>query len=247
MTRLLSWVAANLLLLLASNAAAAQAVLTAVTANLPPFTIENAPLERGFSYDLVIEMGKRAGFRIEVEFMPWKRAQVVALETPGILIFTLSRSASREANYHWIVRLLETKVGFVSTKGAIDSFAQAKPLLITVVPGGPQSRELDQAGVKRVELIEDPNAAAKMLESGRVDGWYTHDLRAAYVWKKNGFATGSLSFGKPIRAQQMYLAANKDISPAVVDKLRAAYDSMLKDGSYAMLFRKYFGELKRPD
>ena len=81
-----------------------------------------------------------------------------------------------------------------------------------------------------------------MLESGRVDAWLTHDLRAVYIWKALGFAPQSLVLGKPMRTEQVFLAAHKDISPVLKDKLNAAMDTMKQDGGYRRLSRKYFGE-----
>ena len=70
-------------------------ILKAVAANLPPYLIENSPQEPGFGYELGSEIAKRAGYQLDIEFMPFPRAQLVAKETPGKLIF-LVRSPDRE-------------------------------------------------------------------------------------------------------------------------------------------------------
>jgi len=217
-------------------------ILKAVAANLPPYLIENSPQEPGFGYELGAEMAKRAGYQLDIEFMPFARAQLVARETPGKLIF-LVRSPDREAHYSWLVHLYAPKIVFATTKAPIDSIEQAKSVpRVTVVPVSPQEKDLREAGITNLELIENPQLSAKMLESGRVDAWLTHDLRAVYVWNKLGFAPRSLVLGKPMRAEHAYLAAHKDISPLLKDKLGAAMGTMKQDGSYRRLSQKYFGE-----
>jgi ABC-type amino acid transport substrate-binding protein len=112
---------------------------------------------------------------------------------------------------------------------------------VAVLPGGSFERELEQAGITNIEAIDDPQRCAKMLQAGRADAWYTLDVRAAYTWKKSGFPAEALVLGKPTSRQHMFIAGNKDIAPEIKQKLQAAYDSMVRDGTYASLVRKYFG------
>jgi ABC-type amino acid transport substrate-binding protein len=247
MIRLSAVACAVLLSVLAPQRAGAQETLKAVTANLAPYSIQGNHDEPGFSYELLTEMGKRAGLKIEMEFLPWLRALAVAKETPNTLLFTLARRPDREREYSWLVDMIDHEVVFATTKVPIDTVEQAKPLSVSAVPGSPQERELKQANIRLIESLEDPNRAAKMLERGRIDAWYTFDLRAAFVWKKNGFSAASLVFGKSQRIERMYLAGHKDMSSAIKDRLQAAYDSLVKDGTYESLFRKYFGDLRRLD
>jgi polar amino acid transport system substrate-binding protein len=246
MRKMATLTCAGILSLVAVHNAAAQETLKALTANLIPYTIENSPAEPGFSYEALTEMAKRAGLKIDIEFMPWQRALAVAKDTPNTLLFAAARTPDREPNYFWMVKMLEAEVVFVTTKTPIDSVEQAKSLSVSAVPGSPQEKELKQANVQAIEAVENPQMAAKMLERGRVDAWYTYDLRAAYVWKKNDLSP-ALVFGKSTRVERFYLAGHKDMSPAIKDRFQAAYDSMVKDGTYGTLFRKYFGEVKRSD
>jgi ABC-type amino acid transport substrate-binding protein len=247
MIRLLAVACAALLSVLAAQKAGAQEAFKAVTANLPPYSIKDNLDEPGFSYELLTEMGRRAELKIDMEFLPWRRALAVAKETPNTLLFTVARMPDREREYSWLVDMIEHDVVFVTTKAPIDSVEQAKPLSVSAVPGSPQERELKQANIRYIDALEDPIRAAKMLERGRIDAWYTFDLRAAYVWKKNGFPAASLVFGKSLRIERMYLAGHKDMSPVIKDRLQAAYDSLVRDGTYKNLFHKYFGDVRGPD
>jgi ABC-type amino acid transport substrate-binding protein len=209
--------------------------------------IENSPQEPGFGYEVATEMAKRAGYKLIIEFMPWPRAQSVAKETPGTLVVGMARSPERAPNYSWLVQLYAPKVVFATTKTPVDSMEQAKSLgSVTVVPVSPQEKDLRDAGITKLELIENPQLSAKMLESGRVDAWLTHDLRAAYIWKKLGFASNLLVLGKPMRTEQIFLAGHKDISPELGAKLQAGMDSLVGDGTYDRLYRKYFGDTSKP-
>lgn len=215
-----------------------------VTANLPPFSIADHPDKPGFVVELAEAALKRAGIAYHLEFLPWTRAQAAAKTDPDTIILGISRTPEREPDYKWVTEVLKPKVLFVSVKPAlpVNDLATAKGLgHITVRAGTPFETLLAQEKLTNVESVQSEDINAKKLQAQRADSWLTFDLRASYVWSEIGGDPAQLIFGKPLSEEQLDIAASKATSDDVTGKLAAAILAMRTDGSYAALYKKYFG------
>ncbi len=115
-------------LLLATLPASAQ-TLRAVTADtLSPFSHGPDDPIPGFNVELVRLAAARANLDLTVEWMPWKRAQVVVAEGEGLLLFGATRTAARESRYDWITNLVTVERVYVTIGDAVDSFEAAESL-----------------------------------------------------------------------------------------------------------------------
>lgn len=220
----------------------AHADLKAVTSELPPYTISADADLPGIGHELVQEISKRSGVAINIEYMPWKRAQSQAQETPNTLVFGLTRTAAREPNYMWVTLLVESSDVFVTTSESVDSYEAAKALSTIAVMGGtPREKSLAKNDITNVEIVPKEELGARMLDGGRVDSWYTLDHRASYIWKQEGNDLSGLVLGKPVKTQEIWLAANKEMPDEDIEKIRAAMEDIRSDGTYDAIFKKYVG------
>lgn len=225
-------------------AAAAQAeTIKAVTAdNLSPFSRGADKAMPGFNHELVVEIGKRAGVDIQIEYLPWKRAQKVAKDTPNTLVFGLGRNEKRENNYDWITNLLNVERVFLTTGAPVNSFDEASGLS-KVAARSLYYRMLDGQGFTN---IEDGQTIAnfKKLEAGRVDAVFTVNARAQFTWTQDlGFAADQLTIGESLGRVEIWLAASKGFPADTAKKLHDALQELRADGTYEALHKKYFGEL----
>ncbi len=212
--------------------------IKAVTASLPPFTISAE--ERGISHDLLLEMSKRSGVEIDIEYIPWGRAQEVAQKTPDTMIFSIGRTHSREEKYNWITQLGEANTVFVTHAKEINYFDQAKKLnYVTVLANTPRDRKLKGESFPNLVRRYTVEACARLMESKRVEAWYTLDTRAKYVFKKEGVDTSNMVFGEPTNVLYVWLASNLDFDAAVSEKLAVAMDSIREDGTLELIKAKY--------
>lgn len=226
----------------AQSAIAADTIINAYTAVLPPYTLGADEAAPGISHELLVEMGKRAGVDIEIVYMPWKRAQATVQNTPNSLLFTATRTAAREELYGWVTLMVAPREVFVTTGAVIESYdAAASSGTIAVLDGTPRQRKLDENGVGDVEVVREANLAARMLNGGRVVGWYTFDQRAAAVFKSEGFDPAQLVFGPEISQSQNWLASSLEFDPAVAEALAQALESIRADGTYDAILAKYTG------
>jgi polar amino acid transport system substrate-binding protein len=223
----------------------AQETIKAYTADLPPWTNEGNEARPGFALEVMREMVTRSGLNIEIEMTPWRRAQEDMKTTPNTMGFHLFRTPERETSYDWHFSILQSQVAFVSTDKPVNSIEEAKGLArVVVVAGTPQETEMKKAGADNLEIVDKVEAAVRMLESGRVDAFYTIAQRASYAWSEAGFPLDKLVMGEAQRVDELFVASNKQMPAGSMEKLKAAFDSMKEDGTYAAIAKKYFGEQK---
>lgn len=223
-----------------SSAALAEDPIMAYTGVLPPYTLGSDLEQPGVAHELVMEMSKRSGVDIQIEYLPWGRAQTTVQQTPGSILFSATRSASRENLYSWITLMAEPREVFVTTAEQINSFDQATGLnAIVVLDNTPRHGRLSEAGLTNLTAVREAQLAARMLNGGRVGSWYTYDHRAAFVFNSEGFDPSVLVFGEAQRQPQNWMAAHPDFAPDLAARLHAAMEEIREDGTYDAILKRY--------
>ncbi|MEM9794934.1 MAG: transporter substrate-binding domain-containing protein [Pseudomonadota bacterium] len=212
--------------------------LRAVSADLPPYSIQ---AERsGFNHELAVLAAERAGHTLSVEYVPWKRAQKIVMAGPDYLTFNMTRTEAREPLYKWIAPIVRINHVFVSKDLPINSMAEAAGGRIVSRSGTPQLRRLLNEGMTPIE-VERTAAAVQMVNSGRAHGWFTHDRRALWAWKRY-VSDDPPAIGAPLGGGVIYMAASHGFPDDVAMALQVAMEELRADGSYDALMIKYFGQ-----
>ena len=225
------------------GAAALADPIMAYTAVLPPYTL-GADRERpGLSHELLVEMANRAGVEIQIEYLPWGRAQEIVKSTPGTLLFTATRNASREAQYGWVALMVEVQEVFVTMGPRIENTTDAADLAnVLILANTPRARRLTEAGLSNLREVTDVEQAAKMLNGGRVDAWYTLNQRAAAAFVEAGLDPSQLVLGAPVAQSDNWLASHLEFDPTVAENLANALETMRSDGTYDAILQRYLGK-----
>ena len=109
----------------AAASALGQDGIKVYTADLPPWTNVGNKAKPGFAYEVMVEMAKRSGLKIEFETVAWRRAQEEVKTRPNTMVFHLFRTPDREPHYTWHFSILDSNVVFVSTRKAVNSVEEA--------------------------------------------------------------------------------------------------------------------------
>ena len=226
-------------LLAGTVAAVAEDKLIAFTGYLPPLSIDTE--HKGIAVELMELVAEEAGLEIEVRFAPWKRAQVLAENTPGSLLFTVAYSRSRSEKFKYIAPLIYTESAFITLDQPLDTFEKAieSGKVIGVHLGSQRSRILKRLGVNNVEEIPTAEQMSTMLHTGRIDAWYTMSIRANYVYQQQGHDPKDLVIGAPVTHGIQWLAANRDLAPEVRARLAAAVSKVWRDPRYWQIVDQY--------
>lgn len=230
-------------LLLAAQAAADTPPLL-IGGDVAPYSWSEKGRAIGPATDLVREIAARLGYGApDIAIYPWARTTTVGETQPQTLIFPLSRIASREQRYTWIVELLRDQYVLVvraGYSGDITSLATLAPARIGYLRGSPGEQLLTDAGrVAQGEAVGSEELNARKLRAGRIDVWIANRKLAEQAWIRTGGALSELRYGPAILELHMYLAAARQFPPAEVARWRKAYDTMRMDGACQAILNRY--------
>jgi len=213
--------------------------LIAFTGYLPPLSIDAE--NKGIAVELMELVAEEAGFDIEVRFAPWKRAQVLAENTPGALLFTAAYTRARSEKFQYIAPLIYTESAFVTLDEPLDTFEKAieSGKIIGVHLGSQRSRILKRQGARNIEEIPSAEQMSTMLRAGRIDAWYTMSIRANYVFRQQGQDPNDLVIGAPVTHGIQWLAANRDLAPEIRASLASAVSRVWRDPRYWQIVDQY--------
>lgn len=213
--------------------------IIAYTGYLPPLSINKQ--DKGIAVEIMQLVAEEADIELDIRFAPWKRAQVLAENTPGSLLFSLAYSNKRREKYDYIAPLLYTESAFVTLNKQIDSFEKAleEDQIIGVHLGSYRAKILRRNGLTNLTEIATAEQMSDMLHAGHIDAWYTMSLRASYVSKKRGHDLDQLVIGAPVSHGVQWLAANRDIDPHLKGRLSKAVSKVWRDPRFWEIIDRY--------
>lgn len=216
-----------------------------LSAEIPPFTSENRAAE-GFCIDLVRELFKRSGMGLEIQFLPWARAQHRVKKAPegsGLLITPLTRVPKREPFYEWILPLYEYKLQLITNDRSVPVHDEAamKGVEICVLRESPAQYKLEEKGFKKVYTVTTELKCLQLLKHKRAKAVLVHGiLMGIHNYKAFGGDPGELSLGVAYPGGGLYLGASKGtVSKGAREKLQRAMAEMKSDGTYDAILGKY--------
>jgi polar amino acid transport system substrate-binding protein len=213
----------------------------AVTSNIPPFSIEQGP-RLGFVREIVAEIAKRTGTELPIVYgTNWPQSQEEAKTRPDALIFPLARTSAREAHYQWVVKVVDMDVAFATAPGKpkVETDAAARSLRsIGVRDGSPMVKDLQGRGYTNVVIVKSSAENATALHEGKIDAWYAPAPEVAFNWIELKLP-GAPTFGLKFETVPLYVAASKNTPGIDLDKWRAAFAAMERDGTLARILKAY--------
>lgn len=217
------------------------------TLDAPPLTMVEAPVgehAHGFVADIVVEAARRAGYGTEFRFLPWRRGQEEAAGAENALITPLVRTPEREASYTWIAPIFTVERAFATLDRPIDSFADARAHLKTILVGRGSAQEtvLHDMGFDDGRLIHTEIGLSEidMLRLDRVDAWFNSTVETEWKWRHSG-QIAPLVFGKALYNDVVYVACSRRCAPDLVARLRTALAAVEGDGTAKAIQRRYLG------
>ena len=212
-----------------------------VTANLPPFAIEDQSEHRGALVEVAEAVLARAGFPARAEFFPWARSQLLVAQGSRVLIVPLARTPEREAQYQWLLKLYTVHQQFIKQQGEprIQSFDQARSLRVGVLRGSPDLAILRRQQFADERIVQAASAIdlLRLLERHHVDVIFGADIIYATVSSTRPGL--QLSPGARLGSTDIWLAGGAGFDAEDRQRLAAAHAALLKDGSIERIFRRY--------
>ena len=153
--------------------------LVFLTENYAPYNYEKDGKLQGTSVDLLVKMFQQIGTtrrKSDIKLMNWARGYKLAREVPNTVLFSTTRTPSREDLFKWVGPIAATTISIIAKKNTKVSIASDQDFdhyRIGTVRDDIGELLLLKKGVNR-KMIYRTNAsinAAKMLVAGRIDMW----------------------------------------------------------------------------
>lgn len=235
-------IALTLTMLLAVSAALAQAAAPAIPpqqlqivgAHRPPYVIESNGLGTGPAIELLQILARSIGVDPAVRIVPFQRA-LLALEQGNTLYPALLRTPQREKRFIWIGEVYADRAVFFTRRDRmpVGSLTDALELpRVSVMRGSELQGMLESFGLENFETTNSEIDNARLLQAGRIDGWFALRAVGRATWAQLKFDPAELQASEAFATLPFWIAASSDLPPQTVASLRAIYRATRADGRY---------------
>jgi polar amino acid transport system substrate-binding protein len=213
------------------------------TEDSPPSTyMENGKLA-GLSAEIVQEMLGRLKLKNKIEMVPWARGYKLALNEPGVVLFSTTRLPQREDLFQWVGPLYTQTWGLYKHKGSaihIKSLEDAKKVArIGTYRQDAKMQYLSGLGFKN--LVPTNRNINNILHLVRddIDLWVSSDFNMVHLAQQAGVDPHNLELAYPFHKVGNYIAFSKTTSPHIVHLWQQVLDEIKSDGVYDRICDKY--------
>jgi len=201
---------------------------------------------KGSTAEIFKLLMKQAELAKKVEFYPWSRTFNIASTTPNVMILSIVRTKKREGQFIWLLKVSELVRAFISLKSKpqnkVENIAQAKTKLIAVVRDSYSHTSLINHGFSEKEnlyIVASFDDAMHLFMKNKVDLLYLDPLVI-----KDYYANLTKSQEEyfdyvtlPETRRDSYIALNKSMDAALVNKLQQAAKIVQKQTNYQYFLR----------
>jgi polar amino acid transport system substrate-binding protein len=194
----------------------------------------------GSATDKVREALARAAIPYTIEMLPWKRAYSNALARADGCVYSTTRTPEREKLFKWVGPTDEGEWVLLGRAGhdyRIETLEDARKLRIGTYNGDARDAYLRARGFL-VDPAPTDSINPRKLMHKRIDLWAAGLRRGSSYLELNGWG-GRIVPVFTFNHVKLYLACNRAVPDATIDKLNGAFEAMARDGSARRIERKY--------
>lgn len=242
--------------LLLSGAGVAQAApsrrLRLVNDVYPPYVMPaGEALGDGIDVELLREALAPAGYTLELQLLPWRRALAMLEQGEADLTTTVSLSADRDAYLHYSVgyrrQVLYSFFALKERKLELRSLAQLSGYRLGLAAGFRYPPAIEAAAIGRVDRGRDLPTLVNMLAAQRVDVICGNHLPLAWSIRQQGLAKELQRQPYAYRSRSStYMAVAKRRHPAsggLLASVDAGLQRLQATGRAAAIERRYLQAL----
>ncbi|MBB2485972.1 transporter substrate-binding domain-containing protein [Mitsuaria sp. WAJ17] len=225
--------------------------LRIVTEELPPYNFGSASGAQGMtglSTQVVQAVLQQLQLSVPIQSMPWARAYELARLNKDVLVYSIGRSAEREALFKWVGTIAPTDFYLFSHARhpvTLRRLEEARPYQVATVNEDIGEQFLEARGfVKGLNLQSSVRYEHNYdkLRRGRVDLWIMTELAARYIARRSGDDPDRAlhkSLALPELGSAWYMAFGNKTSDAQVERFRAALDEVKRSGLYDQILQRW--------
>jgi polar amino acid transport system substrate-binding protein len=227
-----------------------QSKIDIYTEHYPPHNmIINGKLQ-GFSVEILAAMFQQMNSQQtldDVKLTNWSRAYSITQKKPNAMVFSTTRTASRESLFKWVGPIKKTTVGVIAPKSkqiVIKQPSDFNQYKIGAVLKDVGETLLLEQGVdkKHIQNVEGKNAinlSFKKMQKNRID-MFSYDIGVAFANAKlEGFDISQYEVIYLLKESGLYYAFNKKTDDRIINQWQAALDTIKANGLYNKILEKY--------
>ncbi|WP_043529417.1 substrate-binding periplasmic protein [Litchfieldella xinjiangensis] len=242
------WVWLGCCLLSSMTAAADLSELHFITEDYPPYNYKRNGEVHGISVDILSAIFEASGLRLpreSIRLLPWARGYETALKEPNTVLFSTTRTPSREALFQWVGPIARDRVTLIARRdrglslGSIPEL-NASSFQVAVIREDIGAQRLEEAGADPGRIISAiSNASAlMMLDRGRVDLWaYSEDV-AFWIIEEQGLDVSDYESILTLSESSLYFALNPATDATLVASLQSGLDTLRERGTLNTLLER---------
>lgn len=215
-------------------------VTVGTEATYPPFTYKEKGKLTGYDIDVMNEVAKRAGYKVEYKAMDFK-GLIPALDSKRIDVIANQMGITDERKEKYAFSDAYTVSGstiIVNNKtNDIKTLDDLKGKTVGSTQGSLYAKTAEEAGAK-VKYYKGANQVLKDLEAGRVDAAMNDRLFVLTELKKAGYKVKAVGETFDKNESGLMMAKNSKYA----EDFNKALAEMQKDGTLADIGKKYFNE-----
>ncbi|GAA5175687.1 hypothetical protein GCM10025771_08530 [Niveibacterium umoris] len=215
--------------------------LTVVGDDAPPFRIFERDAARGFYFDVLNALAKRAGIHLRFVEVPSARALAMMRAGEADLMVGLLQTPERTAYLHYLhPNLPPVDKRFLVRPGGprITRFEDLAHLVVGVERGKSYSPQIDQAGALARDVSDSYAIALRKLGAGRIDAVLIPEAEADWLIRETGQRFDKAEW--VIAGQPTYITLSR-ASPhvALLPRLEQALVELATSGEIGALALRY--------
>jgi polar amino acid transport system substrate-binding protein len=208
--------------------------LNIITEEFPPFNYSENGQPTGSSVELLLKASAAVGSPISrdrIKIAPWARAYQTALSSTDVMLFSTTRNKERENLFKWAGPIGQNRTVIFAKKsagiGQIDDMSTIDKKLV-VIRDSVDDQQIVKANTpsKMITRTTKPDAAAKMLATGRVGLWAYNEVTALEILKRNNRNIDDYEIVHILSSDEMYFAFSKDVDDSVIQLLQKGIDQV---------------------
>lgn len=228
--------------------AGAQTLVLAAAESVPTAYFDNGK-QTGLLVDVIEEVFKRAGYRVEIRIMPWARCILEVKDGRIDGIFSIYLTPERQEFLKYADEVLITQVqaffvrkdSAITFDGDLDKLSELRIGIINQTSYGPRlDSALEKGLFKKVDVAHSASSNVQKLMHERVDLIPSYRHVVLDTARTLGVAADIRELAPAVDAIPSYLAfSNKRDYTRVIGAYNQALRAMKKDGTYDAIFNKY--------
>ena len=204
----------------------------------------------GWAVDIVREIMRRAGSEAAIEPTPWARAYDIALHTPGVVLFPMTRTEEREPLFNWVGPIFRMRWYLFARKGSgvvLHSLDDARRVkAIGTYIDDAREQYLRGLGFTNLERAANNETNYRKLEYGRLDLIAGSDAELAAMADYAGVNPDNFERAWPLKEMDLYVALSRGTEPGNVAAWREAFRAMREDGTFSRILSRWYPGMEPP-